>query len=505
MPDEALCRRLFTLGDIALLCPSRISDRSKLVLQALVADNGSERVGVRAHAFLALGKLCLQDENLAKQSLPAMSRELQDGTDPAARNNIVVVMSDLCVRYAALLEGHMPAMAACLRDSSPLVRRQTLMLLTRLLCEDYVKVKGALFFRLAAAVADPDDSVASLATFCLTESLHAKDPTLFSAHFVECVYHFNACSAHPTFNQFAQSPREAELFDLAGEGQRRQRMRIYCTMLQHCSDQDKLQLTHSLCQDVLGALVEGTMKLEAGADVVADTLAILASKDMKLQAHRAAADSDVEDEAPLSKAAAALISKIAKKHLVQHIMPIIIELKGLLERAHSPLLRGLMLYLREVLRDYKDETEDILAADRQLATEILFDLQQFEQRRASSTVTTPQSSIPGSARPLITPGTPFSAPRLRASIGSAAPSPTPLRFTARPGDDAAATPRPTPLAWVRTPGGKAPKEDDIIHLKTPLQPLTAQPRVAAAAASPTFTSSSEPAAETRPRRSTRPR
>jgi hypothetical protein len=97
---------------------------------------------------------------------------------------------------------------------------------------------------------------------------------------------------------------------------------------------------------------------------------------------------------------------------VQHIVPIVVSLKAALERQHSPLLRGVMLFLREVLRDYRDEaegiisicilkrgtlmnifcnakmcfftsllTKDILAADRQLATEIMFDLQQFEQRR----------------------------------------------------------------------------------------------------------------------------
>jgi hypothetical protein len=33
-----------------------------------------------------------------------------------------------------------------------------------------------------------------------------------------------------------------------GERNRRKRMNIFCLMLQHCTDQDKLQLTHSLCQ-----------------------------------------------------------------------------------------------------------------------------------------------------------------------------------------------------------------------------------------------------------------
>jgi hypothetical protein len=80
-----------------------------------------------------------------------------------------------------------------------------LLKITRLLCEDYIKLKGCLFFRLAAAIADSDESVSSLgdpqipnfplfhaevavhilsyslftASFCLSESLYQKDPTIF--------------------------------------------------------------------------------------------------------------------------------------------------------------------------------------------------------------------------------------------------------------------------------------------------------------------------------------
>ena len=38
--------------------------------------------------------------------------------------------------------------------------------------------------------------------------------------------------------------------------------------------------------------------------------------------------------------------------------------------------------------------------------------------RTSSMAATPLSIVPGSARPLVTPGTPFSVPRLRTSLGS---------------------------------------------------------------------------------------
>ena len=45
------------------------------------------------------GKLCLQNEDLAKQCIATLARELETSDDPAIRNNVTVVMCDLCVRY----------------------------------------------------------------------------------------------------------------------------------------------------------------------------------------------------------------------------------------------------------------------------------------------------------------------------------------------------------------------------------------------------------------------
>ena len=44
------------------------------------------------------GKLCLQNEDLAKNSLILMSRELQYSKNAAVKNNIVVALCDLAVR-----------------------------------------------------------------------------------------------------------------------------------------------------------------------------------------------------------------------------------------------------------------------------------------------------------------------------------------------------------------------------------------------------------------------
>lgn len=108
--DEiSLARQVFTFGETALLCPTTVNKRHVLIIQALVAPviptrdaeiaRDAHPPAVRAHAFLCIGKLCLQDEELAKQTIAAMAHELEVCTDPAVRNNIVIVITDLCVRH----------------------------------------------------------------------------------------------------------------------------------------------------------------------------------------------------------------------------------------------------------------------------------------------------------------------------------------------------------------------------------------------------------------------
>ena len=54
----------------------------------------------------------------------------------------------------------------------------------------------------------------------------------------------------------------------------------------------------------------------------------------------------------------------------QDIVPILIELKHLLEKHRSPLLKYLMMYLKELLKDFKSELQDIVVGDKQLAKEL---------------------------------------------------------------------------------------------------------------------------------------
>eukprot|EP00959_Pyramimonas_sp_CCMP1952_P431626 9039311-Pyramimonas_sp.AAC.3 len=74
-----------------------------------------------------------------------------------------------------------------------------------------------------------------------------------------------------------------------------------------------------------------------------------------------------------------LVSAIMKKNLMENVVPVLVELKHLLAACKSPLTGMLMAALRAMLKDFKAEVEDILAVDKQLAKELLYDMQQAEQ------------------------------------------------------------------------------------------------------------------------------
>ena len=97
---------------------------------------------MQAHAWVALGKLCLTDEALAKKCVPLFVQQLRAAKAPAVRNNIMVALADLCVQYTALVDTHLPRLAACLTDPNELVRRQALALLANLLQKVSVSLHG---------------------------------------------------------------------------------------------------------------------------------------------------------------------------------------------------------------------------------------------------------------------------------------------------------------------------------------------------------------------------
>ncbi|KAK2504960.1 hypothetical protein MC885_000760, partial [Smutsia gigantea] len=186
MDEDMLVKYIFTLGDIAQLCPAQVEKRAFLLIQSIIAASayadhspvseenneapacqtlsqvrGSVMPSViRAHAIITLGKLCLQHEDLAKKSIPALVRELEVCDDVAVRSNVVIVMCDLCIRYTVMVDKYIPNISMCLKDAEPFIRKQTLILLTNLLQEEFVKWKGSLFFRFVSTLIDSHPDIA---------------------------------------------------------------------------------------------------------------------------------------------------------------------------------------------------------------------------------------------------------------------------------------------------------------------------------------------------------
>lgn len=81
------------------------------------------------------------------------------------------------------------------------------------------------------------------------------------------------------------------------------------------------------------------------------------------------------------------ITQAVRKSLIQNTIPVFIELKRLLESKNSPLTGSLMECLRLLLKDYKNEIDDMLVADKQLQKELVYDMQKYEAARARTEVT----------------------------------------------------------------------------------------------------------------------
>ncbi|XP_052797938.1 condensin-2 complex subunit D3-like [Mya arenaria] len=432
--DQIVCY-LFTLGEVVQLCPGRVPKRVFLLVQSMIAapcitplppsqaHSGSSDVlssshgsvetqgtqftqgtqpltqfrgsqmsnRVRAFAFITLGKLCLQHEGLAKKCIAALARELEVATDPAIRNNVMIVMCDLCVRYTTTANNYIINIASCLKDGSRLVRKQTLTLITRLLQEDFLKWKGALFFRFISTLLDESQEISKFAEFCLVHMLIQRHPTMFFQHFLECVFHFNDYNRHSVYNKFQQTERDRELFSLKGEKHVKSRMRLYQFMMEQMSDDHRFQMQGKLVQEVLGGVVDNLLPInDDSRDLIKDTLAILSSKEIKLSslkvrpAEEMALDEQEMAAVVMATAKKTLITQVVKRNVIENIVPVVVAVKHLLEKQRSPLLKELLTYLRELMKDYKEEVKEILSADRQLATEIEYDLRRFEEEQAAT-------------------------------------------------------------------------------------------------------------------------
>jgi len=350
----------------------------------------------------------------------------------------VVVLHDLTKVHTALVDRHLTALGLALGDACALVRQQALLLIAQLVLEDYVKWRPPLLRCFVTVLVDPEPSLRLAAHGCLFELLLPRAPLLGFNSFLGLLFALNGCTHAPHHPRPLPEP-ERKVVEMAGEGKQRRRLQILRLLLQHMSDEQKLQITGKLCHDVLAAVPDGTLPLESARAVLADALMLLACKEIKLGTVASAdddsaelgtdAEGGTEAEAVKAKEAAKskLLTQVARKAMVESIVPIVIELKRHLENDRSPLLRDVFIFLRELLRDHKAHLQDIFARDRQLATEVEYDMRQLKTTAPPSVLQplSPLAFTPSSTR---RPGSRSRTSPTRCAVQGAPEVPTPDRL-----------------------------------------------------------------------------
>ncbi|KAG2398440.1 hypothetical protein LR48_Vigan468s009100 [Vigna angularis] len=369
---------IYTVGSLAIVCPSADMGNVVPLMHTIITSGSSghklnnlpgpstslqhEAPSFYIQGWLSMGKLCLADGKLAKNYIPLFVQELEKSESAALRNNIVVMMADFCVRYTALVDW------------------------------DYVKWRGVLFLRFLLSLVDESEKIRRLADFLFGNILKVKSPLLAYNSFVEAVFVLNDCHAHNGHRESHGSRKESQSFSIRGtdEEPRSKRMHIYVSLLKQMAPEHLLATFAKLCAEILAAASDGMLNIEdaTAQSVLEDAFGILGCKEIRIPSTRASSESaDIEEEGDNGSAARGkAVTQAVKKSLIQNTVPIFIELKRLLETKNSPLIGSLMECLRIILKDYKNEIDDILVADKQLQKELIYDIKKYEAAKAKATV-----------------------------------------------------------------------------------------------------------------------
>lgn len=196
-------------------------------------------------------------------------------------------------------------------------------------------------------------------------------------------------------------------------------MHIYVSLLKQMAPEHLLATSAKLCAEILAAACDGLLNVDdaAGRAVLQDALQILACKEMRIHPNICTDNSEMDEEcgdggstnATLQAAKGRAVTQVAKKNLIQIAIPIFIELKRLLESKNSPLTGCLMECLRTLLKDYKNEFDEILVADKQLQKELLYDMQKLDvagkgKAKAAAAAAAAAAAGPSGASPAVNGG-----------------------------------------------------------------------------------------------------
>ncbi|XP_065334871.1 condensin-2 complex subunit D3-L-like isoform X1 [Cloeon dipterum] len=398
--EEIKMREITTLGDVVRA--SSMSDYSYKLSLALISVvlHGQKDAGtcnhkelafaatprLRAAATVALGKMAILQEQVAFQVVSVFQHLLKTSSDNILRCNVLTVLADLIGKYATLVESIVAEIEMCLHDPDADMRRHALIVVVQLLQGDFVKLKGTtLLFYLLTTLCDPESDLRDMTASYLTNTLIAKEPNIFQQNIISAIVLLNAYENHNRFSKIKVSQEKVKKLALVGVENTNKRMLVYTFMLEYMSDDHRFDSLHRICTQILGGFVDGLFLLGTEDHILADALAVLSCEQIRLRCMKVTSEGDATDaDEAFSKlydqTKKLFVAQEVKKKIMENIVPIIKSLRVKLRKARSPLGDDLMRFLRDLMRDFKSEIDEIFAGDKQLVEEIAFDLRQLEEQ-----------------------------------------------------------------------------------------------------------------------------
>jgi condensin-2 complex subunit D3 len=366
---------------------------------------------LRSLAILSLGKLSIQQLDLAKQVVAVIGHELKASKSSIVRNNAMLALSDITVRKTQLVTPYVEIMANALHDVSDLVRRQTIVALSSLLQQGYLKWNEALFYKYVSSLNDENKEVSGLAEYTLVDMQQSKHEGMFSKYVIECIYYYNGFVDDAVYNKFGRSEQ------IKPEMRHKDRMRLYRFLIRHMNDSEKFNLRERLTTEILARIIsndnrarqnsarhnsgaetarqnEDSNITEQGLEMIADTFQILLCKEIQLQClkelQEEIADQDVNRDEGLNAAAdqvsrnkkhgiIAGITQLKKTQAVEKMLPNVVATMNALEKGrHLEILEHCVEYLVEFKKENEKELHDVLSSDRQMMSEVNYMLKRYQ-------------------------------------------------------------------------------------------------------------------------------
>ncbi|KAK8775140.1 hypothetical protein V5799_031516 [Amblyomma americanum] len=352
LQDEELVRHLVVLGEAAQSAPRAVCSQLHQLVEACMSSlDHTEPAEPASGEDAAVSESDAENREVKDKKPPRRSMGQLAGpgtshlrTSRHVRAQAVIVMGTLCIQNELLAKTVVPTMGDALCSTQdPMMRANLIVALTDM-CKRYAVLVDPYLPVVTRCIKDPVPAVRSLVLTCLLQLLQQDYVKLHGWLFY--------------------------------------RLRSALTDKQREVHEDRFKLTLALTQSMLlpcaDEMAIGPTMEEQCPEMLYDSLRVLCSDEIKLQTIAAAAEDAATEEDP-----AQALMHTTRKTLLTTV--------NKLEATQSPLLRSLLMFLRELMRDYKAEVKEILAADKKLANEVAYDLRRLEQEEEGKVLADGQS------------------------------------------------------------------------------------------------------------------